>query len=69
MLSRIQEEFGVELPIMSIFTEDLTVNTLAAAIDDALLARADQAELQGEISELMRLSDNEVSALLASEDI
>jgi FkbH-like protein len=69
MLSRIQEEFGVELPIMSIFTEDLTVNTLAAAIEDALLARADQAELQGEISELMRLSDNEVSALLASEDI
>jgi FkbH-like protein len=69
MLSRIQEEFGVELPIMSIFTEDLTITTLAAAIDDALLSRADQAELQGEISELMRLSDNEVSALLASEEI
>jgi acyl carrier protein len=69
MLSRIREEFGIELPIMSIFTGDLTIVGLAAAIDQASLEKAEQATLQEEITEINRLTDDEVVSLLESEDV
>jgi FkbH-like protein len=69
MLSRIREDFGIELPLMSVFTEDLTVATLAQVVDDALIAHADEADLLNEISELSHLSDHEVSALLGAETV
>ena len=58
-LARVQDSYGVELPVDTLFETDLTVASAAEAVRQARLAAA--------LAELDGLSDDEVAALLAAE--
>ena len=64
-MARVQETYGVELPVEILFAEGLTVAVAAQAIDQALVEVLGAAEVDGLLAELDRLSDEEVRALLA----
>ena len=64
-IARVQETFGVELPVEMLFSEDLTAALAARAIDEALLTTVGDDELAGLMAELDELSDEQVQALLA----
>jgi len=64
-IARVQETFGVELPVEMLFSEDLTVALAARAIDGALLTTVGDEELADLLAELDGLSDDQVKALLA----
>lgn len=64
-IARVQETFGVELPVELLFSEDLTVALAARAIDGALLTTVGDDELAELMAELDGLSDEQVKALLA----
>jgi acyl carrier protein len=51
-MARVQQELGVELPVDTLFDEDLTVAAAARAIDDALLAAADPDDLAAALASL-----------------
>lgn len=53
-MARVQQELGVELPVDTLFDEDLTVAAAARAIDQALLAAADPDELAAAMASLER---------------
>lgn len=62
-----QEHFGLELPVHELFTEDLTITAVAAALQRAELARADGAALAEVLAELDQLSDEEIALLVAEQ--
>jgi acyl carrier protein len=64
-IARVQENFGVELPVEMLFSDDLTVAVAARAIDEALLTAVGDDELAELLAELDGLSDEQVQALLA----
>ena len=64
-IARVEETYGVELPVEVLFAEDLTVSAAARAVDEARLAGVDKTELDGLLNELDQLSDEEVRRLLA----
>lgn len=64
-VARVQDSYGVELPVEVLFAEDLTAAAAARAIDEALLESISEAEMEALLGELDGLSDDEVRALLA----
>jgi amino acid adenylation domain-containing protein len=68
MFSRVREAFGVELPLNLIFTSAPTIAGLAKAIEDYTIESADVNEIAAMLEELDGLSDEELQALLESED-
>ncbi|HYG65587.1 MAG TPA: amino acid adenylation domain-containing protein, partial [Thermoanaerobaculia bacterium] len=67
-LARIEEQFGVELPLRQLYGAP-TIETLAEAIDEALLARADDARLDELLDALEGVDDPALlEQLLASEE-
>ncbi|WP_424533871.1 phosphopantetheine-binding protein [Sphaerisporangium viridialbum] len=67
-LARVQETYGIELPVDLLFTGDFTVAEAARAIDRGRLEAADDTEIAALLTELESLSDEDVLALLAEED-
>lgn len=67
-LARVQENYGVELPIDLLFGGDFTVAEAAAAIDRGRLSTAGDDEIAALLAELEGMSDEDVLALLAEED-
>jgi acyl carrier protein len=66
-LARVQENYGIELPIDLLFGGDFTVAEAAAAIDRGRLESADDDEIAALLAELEGMSDEDVMALLAEE--
>jgi hypothetical protein len=64
--SRIQRSFQVELPLRILFDAP-TISTLTGAIATAQFAQEDAAEAAHTLSELKRLTPDEVKALLDAE--
>ncbi|WP_328854853.1 HAD-IIIC family phosphatase [Microbispora hainanensis] len=67
-MARVRAEFGVELPFDTLYTTSFTVAEVAKAIEERQLADADDEELAGLLDELAGLSDEEIDALLDSEN-
>jgi amino acid adenylation domain-containing protein len=68
MFSRVREAFGVELPLNLIFTSAPTIAGLAQAIERYMVETADVSEVVAMLKELDELSDEEIQALLESEE-
>jgi amino acid adenylation domain-containing protein len=68
MFSRVREAFNVELPLNLIFTSAPTIAGLAQAIEQYMLETADVNEVVAMLKELDELSDEEIKALLESEE-
>jgi acyl carrier protein len=66
-MARVQETFGVELPIEALFTDELTVATAAKAIDAGLLAAVGDDELAALLDQVDALSEEEIRVLLAGD--
>ncbi|MBO3748355.1 hypothetical protein J5X84_19955 [Streptosporangiaceae bacterium NEAU-GS5] len=67
-LARVQEAYGVELPVDRLFDADLTVAAAARLITEAQLAMTDDDELAAVLATVEGLSDDELAALLAEAD-
>ncbi|GAB3163937.1 HAD-IIIC family phosphatase [Microbispora hainanensis] len=67
-MARVRAEFGVELPFDTLYTTSFTVAEVAKAIEERQLADTDDEELAGLLDELAGLSDEEIDALLDSEN-
>jgi len=67
ILARVREQFAVTLPPATLFTVDFTVAEIAKAIDQYLIAGADEQDVAAALEELEGLSDAEARAMLASE--
>jgi FkbH-like protein len=68
LLMRIQETFGVELPIDDVYTGGLTLADLAARIESAQAGEMDPAEYSALLAEIEALTEEEALELLARED-
>ena len=64
-LARVQDSYGIELPIDALFEADLTVAAAATAIRRGQLAAVDETQLAEAMAELADLTDEEIAALLA----
>ncbi|GII81867.1 hypothetical protein Sru01_68490 [Sphaerisporangium rufum] len=63
-LARVQERYGVELPVDELFTSEFTVTAAARLIDEALLGDLADDQLSELLDELEGMSEEEVRALL-----
>jgi acyl carrier protein len=68
LLSKIHEEFGVDLPDAVIYGEKVRIDILARAIELQQLGARDQAAYNSMLEEIESLSDDEAAALLAEEE-
>jgi acyl carrier protein len=68
ILSRAREVFQIELPLEVVFSSDLTIATIARAIEQYQIEQADIKEIDAILEELEKLSDDEVRALLVREE-
>jgi FkbH-like protein len=68
VISRVREAFGVEVPLAALFEEAPTVANLARAIARYQVEQADDAEIAAALAELDELSEEEIRALLVSEE-
>ncbi|WP_214102984.1 phosphopantetheine-binding protein [Acrocarpospora catenulata] len=66
-LARVEEQYGVELPIDVLFASGFTVAEVAKAIDEGRLDAVGDEELAELLKQLEGMSDEEISELL-SED-
>src|SRR5205807_1111205 len=66
LVARLQETFGVNVPLRTLF-DRRTVADLAAAIVEAQVEQADSAVLAELLAELGELSEEEAAAMLAGE--
>lgn len=64
-LARVQETFGVELPVDRLFDTDLTAAVAARLITQAQLDAAADADLAAVLAEVEGMSEDELAALLA----
>lgn len=64
-LARVQETFGVELPVDRLFDTDLTVAVAARLITQVQLDGAADDDLAAVLAEVEGLSEDELAALLA----
>jgi len=64
LITRIQEFYGIELPL-ALFFEEATVASLAENIERLQIEQADSADFDRIMSEMEGLSDEEIQALLA----
>lgn len=67
LIHRIQERYGVEIPLATFF-EGATVAILAETIEDLMLEQVDESEFEALMGELEGLSEEEIAAVLAEED-
>ncbi|MFB4280084.1 MULTISPECIES: phosphopantetheine-binding protein [unclassified Nonomuraea] len=63
-LARVQEQYGVELPVDELFSAEFTVSAAARLIDDALLGGLADDQLAELLDELDGMSEEDVRALL-----
>jgi acyl carrier protein len=63
LLARVEAAFGVEIPL-SAFLDDPTLGGMAAAITAALLAQADEPDLDALIDQLAEMDEEEAERLL-----
>jgi acyl carrier protein len=68
-LARVQDAYGVELPVDRLFDADLTAAAAARLIAEAQLNTADDEELAAVLDAVEGLSDDELAALLAEPDL
>lgn len=66
-LARVQDRWGLELPVDTIFDSEFTVAAAAALIEREQLAAADEEEIAAALAELDGMSDEEVRALLGDD--
>jgi acyl carrier protein len=63
-LARVQERYGVELPVDELFATEFTVAEAARLIDEALLGDITDDQLAELLGELEGMSEEDVRALL-----
>jgi len=68
MFSRVREAFGVELPLNLIFTSAPTIAGLARTIEQYMIEAADSDKVSAMLLELDELTEEEIEALLASDE-
>ena len=68
ILSRIREEFEVDIPMSVLFEGALTVAGLAAAVEESLLSGLDEDLIAEELKAIEDLSDEEIEELLKAEN-
>jgi amino acid adenylation domain-containing protein len=66
LLARVRKAFGIDLPLASLL-EDPTLGGMARALDAALVARAEETDLDALLDSLDSLSEEEAERLLAEE--
>ncbi len=64
-LARVEEQFGVELPIDVLFASGFTVAEASKAIDQGRIAAVDDDELAAPLKQLDGMSDDEINELLS----
>ncbi len=69
LILRVRESFGVELPIDDVYSATLTLGELARKIDAYREGQLNPEEYEALLAEIEGLSDEEVQALLAREDL
>lgn len=68
ILARVQEEFDVQIPMATFFSEtDFTVAELAKIIDEYQINQVEGVELESLLDEVDQLSDEEIKELLENE--
>jgi len=67
ILSRMREEFEVDIPMSVLFEGALTVAGLAVAVEDSLLSGFDEDLIAEELKAIENLSDEEIEELLRAE--
>jgi amino acid adenylation domain-containing protein len=68
LISRVRETFGVDIPLAALFEEAPTVANLARAVARDQVSLADEDDIISALMDLEGLSDEEVRALLESEE-
>ena len=66
LIVRVREELGVELPIEDVYSGDMTLRSLARTIERR--KAGEDADYQALVEEIGRMSDEEVTRLLAESD-
>ena len=69
LLSRVRNEFQVELTMRDALDEDVTVASLALAIERAQIEQASEDDIDDILAELEGLSEEEIQLLLAEEEV
>jgi FkbH-like protein len=67
LISRVQERFGVALPVDDVYSGDMTLRDLARKIDAMSTGGMGSAEYEAMLAEIESLSDEEVRALLGQQ--
>lgn len=68
ILSRMREEFEVDIPMSVLFEGALTVAGLAVAVEESLLSGIDEDLIAEELKAIENLSDEEIEELLKAEN-
>ncbi len=69
LILRVKESFGVELTIDDVYSSTLTLDELSRKVEAYQAGGVDPAEYEALVAEIEGLSDEEVQALLAREDL
>ena len=68
LISRVRERFGVEIPLRDLLSDTFTVAKMAEVVEEHQIRDADDEDLDDILAELDGLSDEEIRALLESEE-
>lgn len=64
LVFRLNEHFGISVPLRQVLTEGRTIRVLSAIVEELVLSQMDAVEIREMLMELEGLSEAEVSALL-----